>query len=80
VAFEIGDGPWIDRPMIESSMDGRHWDVAEGEASLGNAVVSLCRDPVHGLGEVRFPLRTARFIRLDPRVPTAPTAALFRPF
>lgn len=69
VVFEIGDGPWIDRPRIASSVDGRRWDVAEGEASLGDAAMSLCRDPVHGLGEIRFPLRTARFIRMDPRIP-----------
>jgi PA14 domain len=80
VAFEIGDGPWIDRPRIASSMDGHHWDAAEGDASLGDAVVSLYRDPIHGLGEVRFSRRTARFIRLDPRVPTSPVAASFHGF
>jgi hypothetical protein len=81
VAFEIADGPWIDRPRIWFSMDGRRWDAADGAASLADAVVSLCRDPVHGRGEIRFPLRMARFIRLDPRVPTAPGAAWarFRP-
>jgi hypothetical protein len=74
VVFEIGDGPWIDRPRIWSSMDGRRWEFAQGEASLADAVVSLCLDPAHGLGAIRFPLRTARFVRLDPRVPMAPRA------
>jgi len=79
IAFEVGDGAWLDRPRFSSSVDGRRWEAGEGTASLADAVVSLSRDPRHGLGEIRFPLRTARFIRLDPRLPMTPLAAWTSP-
>jgi hypothetical protein len=41
----------------------------EATASLADATLSLMKDPRHGRGEVRFAPQTARFLRLDPRLP-----------
>jgi hypothetical protein len=72
IAFEIDDGAWVDRPRLSFSVDGEHWQREEGRASLADATLSLTRDPRHGLGEVRFPLQTARYVRLDPALPARP--------
>ena len=69
IAFEIGDGAWIERPHLSFSADGRRWEAVLGTASLADAVLSLCRDPRHGQGEVRLPVRVTRFVQLDPRLP-----------
>jgi hypothetical protein len=72
VGFELGEQPWIDRPRIEVSVDGGRWEQLEGRASLAAAVVSLTRDPRRGRGEARFPPRSVRYVRLDPRLPLRP--------
>jgi hypothetical protein len=72
IAFEIDDGPWLDRPRLFFSLDGARWEREETRASLADATLSLMRDPRRGLGEVRFPPRTARLIRLDPNLPARP--------
>jgi hypothetical protein len=69
IAFEMSDESWIERPRLSFSMDGQHWDSGVGTASLADAVLSLCRDPRHGFGEVRLPARVTRFVRLDARLP-----------
>jgi hypothetical protein len=72
VAFEIGDADWIAAPWVDVSADGVLWERLSGAASLADAVVSLGLDQRHGRGEVRFAARTARWVRLDPRVPARP--------
>ncbi len=69
VAFELSDAPWVARPSVEVSLDGSAWEAVEATASLGDATLSLYRDPRHGRGEVRFAPRPVRFLRLDPRLP-----------
>src|SRR5688572_29864670 len=72
VSFEIGDAEWIAHPWVDVSPDGVAWERVIAEASLADAVVSLGLDPPHGRGEVRFAARTARWVRVDPRVPARP--------
>ena len=72
VTFEIGDAEWIAAPWVDVSADGVAWERLIAEASLADAVVSLGQDPRHGRGEVRFAARTARWVRVDPRVPARP--------
>ena len=72
MTFEIGDAEWIAAPWVELSADGVAWERVTAEASLADAVVSLGLDPPHGRGEVRFAARTARWVRIDPRVPARP--------
>jgi catechol 2,3-dioxygenase-like lactoylglutathione lyase family enzyme len=72
VTFEIGDAEWIAAPWVDVSADGVAWERVAAEASLADAVVALGLDPPHGRGEVRFAPRTARWVRLDPRVPARP--------
>jgi hypothetical protein len=72
VSFELGEQRWIDRPLLEVSEDGGRWERVEARASLADAVVSLTKDPRRGRGEVRFPPRSARYVRLDPRLPLRP--------
>jgi len=72
VSFEIDDGAWVERPRLFFSLDGARWEAAEGWASLADGTMSLGLDPRHGRGEVRFPLRTTRFVRLDPALPARP--------
>ena len=72
VAFELSDAPWLPRPRVEASRDGTTWEPVEATASLADATLSLYRDPRHGAGEVRFPPREVRFLRLDVRLPARP--------
>jgi hypothetical protein len=72
VTFEIGDAEWIANPWVDVSADGVTWERLVAEASLADAVVSLGQDPRHGRGEVLLAARTARWVRLDPRVPARP--------
>jgi hypothetical protein len=72
IAFEIADGAWVDRPRLSFSLDGARWQRDEGRASLADATLSLTLDPRHGLGEVRFPRRTTRYVRLDAALPARP--------
>jgi hypothetical protein len=70
--FEVADGEWVAEPRIEVSDDGASWRRVHAVASLADAVASLYADPKSGRGEVRFAPSTARWIRLDPRVPARP--------
>ena len=72
VTFEIGDAEWIAAPAVDVSADGLAWERVMAEASLADAVVSLGLDPRHGRGEVRFAARSARWVRIDPRLPARP--------
>jgi hypothetical protein len=74
VAFELSDAPWVARPTAEASLDGATFERIEARANLADATLSLYRDPRHGRGEVRFPPRELRFLRLDPRLPARPGA------
>jgi hypothetical protein len=69
VTFELSEAPWVARPWLEVSTDGRAWTSVEATASLADATYSLMRDPRHGPGEVRFAPQPARYFRLDPRLP-----------
>jgi hypothetical protein len=69
LAFEISDEPWVERPHVLVSVDGKEWDAVDARASLADATLSLLRDPRHGRGEIRFASRPARFLRLGPLVP-----------
>jgi hypothetical protein len=79
VSFEPDARPWVARPVVQTSIDGRSWERVEASASLADATLSLMRDPKHGRGEVRFPAREVRFVRLDPRLPTAAAAFAIGP-
>jgi hypothetical protein len=72
VTFEIGDAEWVATPWVDVSADGIAWERLSAEASLADAVVALGLDPRHGRGEVRFATRTARWVRIDPRLPARP--------
>lgn len=72
VVFELSDAPWIARPNVELSVDGITWVPVEARASLADATLSLYADPRHGRGEVRFRAVTARYLRLDRRLPARP--------
>jgi hypothetical protein len=74
VAFELSDAQWIASPSVEVSLDGTAWQPVTATASLADATLSLYRDPRHGRGEVRFPPREVRFLRLDARLPAHPGA------
>jgi hypothetical protein len=70
VVFELSEAPWIAAPRVESSDDGTTWTaLPAAAASLADATLSLMRDPRHGRGAVRFAPVTARYLRLDPRLP-----------
>lgn len=69
VAFELSDAPWVARPRLEASLDGKVWEPVEATASLADATLSLYEDPLRGRGEIRFARRAVRLLRLDPRVP-----------
>jgi hypothetical protein len=79
VVFGVGDGEWVSRPRVRASLDGRAWDDVAAFASLADAAVSLYQDPRAGLGEIRFPARTVRFVALDPRLPLRRGALEIRP-
>jgi hypothetical protein len=74
VAFEVSDAPWVARPRVTLSVDGRQWQAVSATASLAEATLSLYRDPRHGLGFVRFAPATARLVRLDAGLPARPGA------
>jgi hypothetical protein len=72
VVFEASDADWVARPRLAVSVDKQAWTEVEATASLADATLSLMRDPRHGRGEVRFAPQTARYFRLDPRLPARP--------
>lgn len=72
VAFVASDAPWIARPRVSLSLDGSHWKDTAARASLADHTLSLMQDPQGGLGEVTFPRETARYVRLDSRLPARP--------
>ena len=74
LAFELGDGPWTERPRVRASRDGEAWDDVEAAASLADATLALYRDPRHGRGALRFAPREARFLRVGREVPARPGA------
>lgn len=74
VVFEISDSPWLERPRVELSQDGRVWTAVDAFASLADAAFALTRDPRHASGDLRFPPRRARYLRLDRRLPARPGA------
>ncbi|HVR71837.1 MAG TPA: PA14 domain-containing protein [Vicinamibacteria bacterium] len=79
VMFELDDRPWVDEPTVEMSTDGTTWTAVGAQASLADATLALYRDPRRGRGEVRFRATTARWIRLDPRLPARPGALAAAP-
>jgi len=72
LTFELGDGPWIERPRVRASRDGEVWDDVEAAASLADATLALYRDPRHARGALRFAPREARFLRVGREVPARP--------
>jgi hypothetical protein len=72
VVFELSDEPWVSRPRLDASVDGRKWEPVDAAASLADATLSLYRDPTNARGEIRFPPCETRFLRLDPRLPARP--------
>jgi hypothetical protein len=74
VSFEVSDAPWVAQPTLAASVDGRSWEDVPATASLADAAYGLVRDPKAGRGEVRFPPRLARFVRLDARLPARASA------
>jgi hypothetical protein len=72
VAFEVSDADWIARPRVAVAVDTQTWTEVEATASLADATLSLIKDPRHGRGEVRFAPQTARYVRLDRRLPARP--------
>jgi hypothetical protein len=72
IVFEPDARPWIANPKVAISEDGAHWTSIAATADLGDATLSLMRDPQHGLADVRFAAVRARFIRLDPALPAQP--------
>jgi len=71
VTFPLADGPWVAEPHVWISLDGVTWEEVPAKASLADATLSLTRDPVGALGELRTPPRETRFVRLDPALPAA---------
>lgn len=69
IVFEVSDAQWIASPRVEVSLDGEEWEALETRASLADATLSLYRDPRHGRGEVTFPSRQVRFLRIEPDLP-----------
>jgi hypothetical protein len=69
VVFEVSDAPWVDQPQVAASLDGVSWEPLETKASLADATLSLLHDPRQGRGEIVFPQRAVRYLRLGPRVP-----------
>ena len=60
IAFELADGPWLEHPRVEASLDGVHWEPLDATASLADATLSLYSDPRHARGEIRFAPRLLR--------------------
>ena len=69
VSFAPSGAPWVAFPRVSASSDGERWEELIGQASLADATLSLMRDPVGGLGEVRFPPVMARYLKLDASLP-----------
>ena len=72
IGFELSEADWIPRPHLAVSIDKEAWTSVDATASLADATLSSMKDPRHGLGEVRFARQTARYFRLDPRLPARP--------
>jgi hypothetical protein len=70
VTFELDERAWPQDPRVELSSDGRSWRPAAAEASLADSVWALYQSPRAGVAELRFAPARARFVRLDPRLPT----------
>ena len=74
VVFEPSEADWVARPRVAVSIDKETWTDVDAAASLADATLSLMEDPRHGRGELRFAPCTARYVRLDPRLPARPGA------
>jgi len=72
LVFELADGPWVEAPRLQRSLDGQTWDDVAATASLADATLSLYRDPRRGRGALRFAPVDARFLRIGPEVPLRP--------
>ena len=72
VVFVVSDTAWVPRPRVEVTLDGLRWDEVEGAASLADATLSLYLDPRSGRGEIRFPPRLVRGIRVPSGLPARP--------
>jgi hypothetical protein len=72
VTFGLSDAPWVARPRLEASSDGRIWRTIAGRADLGDATLSLYGEPRSAHGAVVIEPTRARFLRLDPRLPARP--------
>jgi len=72
LVFELADGPWVEAPRLQRSLDGQTWDDVAATASLADATLSLYRDPRRGRGALRFAPVEARFLRIGPEVPLRP--------
>jgi hypothetical protein len=68
--FELDERPWVVSPRVEVSSDGETWTRVIAAANLADATLSLYADPRHGRGEVVFAPVAARFVRVDPTVPS----------
>ena len=69
IGFEVSDDAWVEAPEAQASSDGRTWTALAARASLAEATLSLYADPRFGRGAVRFAPVTARYVRLDARLP-----------
>jgi hypothetical protein len=74
LVFELGDGPWPERPRVAVSRDGKEWEEIEARASLADATLSLYRDPRHARAALRFAPQEARMLRIDRGLPVRPGA------
>jgi hypothetical protein len=70
----MDDRPWIPHPALLVSADGSSWTTVVGTARLGDATLSLMRDPKHGRGEIALEPLTTRFVRLPRDIPARPLA------
>jgi hypothetical protein len=61
-------------PLLEASADGQAWMAVAAQASLADATMSLYEDPLRGRGAVLFEPVSARFLRVDPRLPSRAVA------
>jgi hypothetical protein len=74
LVFELDERPWIPAPQLHASTDGRVWEALGARASLADATASLYEDPRTGRGAVRFSRVRARFLRVDPHLPSRAVA------
>lgn len=70
--FELDDRPWVERPRVRGSLDGARWDEVDAYASLADAALALYANPRRGRGVVQFRPVTARYLRVDGRLPARP--------